>query len=183
MSDLDRVRAYWRSVPRGRPRKVASPGPGQESVWAYPRPPRLETSARRVRVFFAGLKIADTRAALRVLETASPPTYYLPRRDILTSFLRAPRDANQSFCEWKGVAHYWDLRVGPRRFARVAWYYPDPDADYVALRDHVAFFAGRGGQAWVGEERVRPQPGGFYGGWVTDAIVGPFKGEPGTEGW
>lgn len=183
MNDIDRERAYWRSIPRSRPDVIPAPGPGQESVWDYPRPPRVEPSASRVRIVFGGLKIADTRAALRVLETAGPPVYYLPNAALRDGFLREAQEASQSLCEWKGVAHYLDLRVGPRYFARVAWFYPDPDPAYGALRDHVAFFAGRGGEAWVDEERVRPQPGRFYGGWITDAILGPFKGEPGSERW
>lgn len=183
VNDPTRERAFWRSISRTRPRDIPTPGPGQESVWDYPRPPRVEASASRVRVAFGGQKIADTNAALRVLETAGPPAYYLPLADVHRPFLRPARDESQSLCEWKGVAHYCDLRVGPRRFARVAWYYAAPDPAYRALQDHIAFFAGRGGQAWVGDELVRPQPGEFYGGWITCAVVGPFKGEPGSELW
>ncbi len=183
MSDLDRERAYWRGLARERPSRVPRPGPGQESVWDYPRPPRVEASASRVRLWFAGVKVADTRAALRVLETAGPPTYYLPRRDLLAGCLRDAEGATTTLCEWKGLAAYADVRIGPRRFRETAWFYPEPDPAYAVLRDHVAFFAGRGGRATVDGEWVRPQPGPFYGGWITDAIVGPFKGEPGTEGW
>jgi uncharacterized protein (DUF427 family) len=183
VSDVNRERAFWRSIPRDRPVEIPRPRSGQESVWDFPRPPRVEACAARIRVFFAGITIADTRAALRVLETAGAPTYYIPHSDLKTNFLRPPRNETTSLCEWKGVAQYRDLQVGPRRCARVAWYYPEPDEVYRALTDHSAFFAGRGARCWVGGELARPQPGGFYGGWVSDAILGPFKGEPGTESW
>jgi uncharacterized protein (DUF427 family) len=158
-----------------------APGPGQESVWDYPRPPRVEPVAQRIRVVVGGRTIADTTRALRVLETAGAPVYSVPPDDVDATSLR-PADRT-TFCEWKGSASYLDLDDGVRRIPAVAWTYRDPTAPFAALRDHVAFYAGRVDKAWVGDERARPQPGGFYGGWVTDAIVGPIKGEPGSERW
>ncbi len=164
-----------------RPPRPIPPRPGQESVWNYPRPPRLEPVRRRVRIVFAGETIADTHDAWRVLETSHPPVYYLPpddvRRDLLVS------SPGSSFCEFKGRAVYFTLQAGGREAVRVAWAYPTPALPFVAISDHLAFYAGPMDECTVGGERVRPQPGGFYGGWITDEILGPFKGDPGTEGW
>jgi uncharacterized protein (DUF427 family) len=157
------------------------PGPGQESVWDYPRPPRVEPVRARVRVVVDGRELAASDAARRVLETAGAPVYYLPPTDIDLSRLR--ENDRRTVCEWKGVATYLDYVDGDHRIPSVGWTYRDPNPGYEAIRDHVAFYAGRVDEAWVGEEQARPQPGGFYGGWVTDAIVGPIKGEPGSEGW
>jgi uncharacterized protein (DUF427 family) len=180
---MDAERRRWRNVVRRRPGadEIVVPGPGQESVWDYPRPPRLERVEQRVRVEHAGETIVDTTAALRVLETASPPGYYCPPADVTTDYLESV--PGQSFCEWKGLAAYWDLVIGDIRIAQAAWSYPNPDPAFAQLKDYLAFYAGRVDACWVGEERVRPQPGGFYGGWITSSVVGPFKGEPGTEGW
>jgi uncharacterized protein (DUF427 family) len=152
-----------------------------ERVWDYPRPPRLEPVAERLRVVLGGVTIADSRAGLRVLETSHPPTYYLPRGDILPSAL-VPA-AGQSFCEWKGVATYFDVVAGGRHLERVAWTYERPAAAFAALAGCVAFYAGPMDACFVDEEQVTPQPGGFYGGWVTRNLVGPFKGSAGTSGW
>jgi uncharacterized protein (DUF427 family) len=157
------------------------PGPGQESVWDYPRPPRIEPSTRPVRILFDGEVVAESNAALRVLETSSPPTIYIPIADVRKDLL-APSD-NTSHCEWKGGASYYDLVVGERVSPSAAWYYPDPKPDFRALLDHIAFYAGRVDEAYLGDELVTPQAGDFYGGWITSDIVGPFKGEPGTFGW
>ena len=157
------------------------PGPGQESVWDYPRPPRIEPTGRRVRVVVDGVVIADTTRALRVLETASPPTFYIPPDDVRLDLL-VP-ETRHTVCEWKGEASYWAVQVGQRRVASAGWSYPRPTPAFEAIRDHLAFYAGRVDEAWVDDERVVPQPGDFYGGWVTSEIVGPFKGEPGTLGW
>ena len=157
------------------------PGPGQESVWDYPRPPALLPSAEHVRVVLGGVVIADTRAALRVLETSHPPTYYLPVADFRPGALRAA--SGGSFCEWKGDASYVDLLGGDQVAVRAGWYYPTPTADFAALADHVAVYPGAVDACTVDGEVVRPQPGDFYGGWVTDRVVGPFKGEPGTRFW
>jgi uncharacterized protein (DUF427 family) len=161
--------------------KPIRPGPGQESVWDYPRPPRVEPSRRRVRVEMGGTVVAESSRAMRVLETAGAPVWYLPPDDVRTDLL-VPAEG-RTFCEWKGAATYFDLRVGDRVAHRAAWSYPDPSPGYEAIRGHVAFYAGRVGAAFVDGERVTPQPGGFYGGWITSDVVGPFKGEPGTEGW
>ena len=161
--------------------KPVQPGPGQESVWDYPRPPRLEQTAKQIQVVYNGVVIADSRRAWRVLETSHPPVYYIPPQDIRMDCLRPA--AGRSFCEWKGQAGYYDVRVGDRIAANAAWYYPKPTAAFAAIKDHVAFYAGLMDTCTVDGELVQPQPGGFYGGWITSDIVGPFKGEPGTWGW
>lgn len=158
-----------------------SPGPGQESVWDYPRPPRVEPSSALVEVELGGRTVARTTRSLRVLETSHPPTYYLPRAAFVPGALR-PADGS-SFCEWKGAASYLDLVADGRTAARAAWTYPDPSPGFEALRDHVALYPGLVDRCLVDGEVVTPQPGGFYGGWITSAVVGPFKGEPGTWGW
>lgn len=152
-----------------------------ERVWDYPRPPRLERVPQRLRVVLAGVTIAETVAGFRVLETSHPPTYYLPRGDILAAAL-VPA-AGQSFCEWKGVATYFDVVAGGRHLERVAWTYELPSPDFAALAGCVAFYAGPMDACFVDDEQVTPQPGGFYGGWVTRNLVGPFKGSAGTSGW
>ncbi len=157
------------------------PGPGRESVWDYPRPPRLEPVAAPVRVDFAGEVVARSERALRVCETASPPTYYVPREDVRMEWVEPSE--RTTFCEWKGLARYAALRVGDRVAADAAWTYPAPDPPYEALRDHLAFHAGRVDACFVGDQRVTPQPGEYYGGWITPELAGPFKGEPGSEGW
>jgi len=157
------------------------PGPGQESVWDYPRPPRLENSNRRIQVVFGGVTLADTRRASRVLETSHPPVYYIPPEDVLTECLtRAP---GESYCEWKGLASYYTIAIGDKRAENAAWFYPDPTPAFAALKNYVAFYPGRMDACFVDAERVLSQPGEFYGGWITSEIVGPFKGEAGTLGW
>jgi uncharacterized protein (DUF427 family) len=162
------------------PRRIA-PGPGQESVWDYPRPPRVEPVPERLRVVLGGEAVADTTRGWRVLETSGAPVYYLPRADCADGALEP--SGRRTFCEWKGVAAYWTVRGGDRVEVDAAWGYPDPTARFEVLRDTVAFYCGRMDACFVGDERAEPQPGGFYGGWVTSRVVGPFKGEPGTEGW
>jgi uncharacterized protein (DUF427 family) len=157
------------------------PGPGQESVWDYPRPPRVEPEGERIRVVVDGMAVADSGRALRVLETAGAPVYYLPREDVRMDLLRPGRGT--SHCEWKGRATYWTLVLPGREIADLAWSYEDPLRGFEAIRGHLAFYAGRVDEAWVGDERAVPQPGGFYGGWVTSRITGPIKGEPGSWGW
>ena len=152
-----------------------------ESVWDYPRPPRVETSQKLVRVEFAGEVIAETTRAYRVLETSHPPVFYIPLEDVRGEFLRPSR--RRTYCEFKGEAGYYDLVAGGREVREAAWYYPEPSARYEVLRGHVAFYPGRVDAAWVGDEQVTPQEGDFYGGWITSEIEGPFKGAPGTAGW
>ncbi len=158
-----------------------SPGPGQESVWDYPRPPRVEPTGKHVRVICNGRVVADTRRALRVLETAGAPVYYLPPEDVDEALL-VPI-GRRTLCEWKGWAHYFDVVVEEARAYQAAWSYPDPVPGYEIIRGYFAFYAARMDRCTVDGEVVRPQPGGFYGGWVTDDIVGPIKGEPGSEHW
>lgn len=179
--DLAAERRHWRSVSRQRPRSIEPSGPGEESVWDYPRPPRIEASTRRVRVEFAGRIIAESDDALRVLETAGPPVYYLPPRDVDLSVLEA--SAQESFCEWKGLARHHHLRAGKRYAENAAWSYPRPEPPFEPLSDYLAFYPGRVDACTLDDEPVRPQPGSFYGGWVTSDIKGPFKGTPGSEGW
>ena len=154
----------------------------KESVWDYPRPPRVEPEARRVRIELGGETIAESDRALRVLETASPPTVYVPRADVRDGVLSRPTGHN-SFCEWKGRAGYLHAVAGGKRAEHAAWFYAEPREGFEALRDHVAFYAGRVDAAYLDDEPVTPQGGSFYGGWVTAEIEGPYKGEPGTEGW
>ena len=157
------------------------PGPGQESVWDYPRPPRVERSAAEVVVVLGGVEVCRTTRALRVLETSHPPTWYLPREDWSPGALQPA--TGSSFCEFKGSAGYLDVVGGDRTEERAGWTYPDPSPGYEVLRDAVAVYPGRTDRCTVDGEVVRPQEGGFYGGWVTDDVVGPFKGAPGTRGW
>lgn len=156
-------------------------GPGEESVWDYPRPPRLERDERRVVITFNGHVVADTTGAWKVLETSHPPTWYLPPDDIDFDVLE--RVDGGSYCEWKGQAHYYTLRVGDEVAEKVGWGYADPTADFRAIEDHVAFYAGPMDAVTVDGVEVEPQPGGFYGGWITPEVKGPFKGGPGTWGW
>ena len=152
-----------------------------ESVWDYPRPPRAEPSTRRIRVVFGGVTVADTTHAIRVLETSHPPAYYVPPEDVRSEYLRPSR--RRTYCEFKGQASYYDLAVGEREVRDAAWYYPDPNERFAAIRDHVAFYPGRVDACFVDEEEVVAQAGDFYGGWLTSDIEGPFKGGPGTAGW
>ena len=158
-----------------------TPGPGQESVWDYPRPPRVEPVPERIRVVVDGIDIADSTDAFRVLETAGAPVYYVPPEDVRMDLLRA--NTRRTFCEWKGEAMYHTLVVPTREIPDIAWSYPAPNPGYEAIRDHLAFYAWKVDEAWVGDERATPQPGQFYGGWVTSRVVGPFKGGAGTTGW
>lgn len=154
---------------------------GQESVWSYPRPPIVKPSDRHVVVHFGGVVVCDTRRALRLLETSHPPTWYLPRADFIAGSLRAA--TGSSFCEWKGDASYLDIVAGDHIAPRAAWTYESPNAKYAALIDHVALYAAKMDGCFVDDERVVAQPGGFYGGWITKDVAGPFKGIPGSMGW
>ncbi|WP_406195281.1 DUF427 domain-containing protein [Kitasatospora sp. NBC_01560] len=161
---------------------TTEPDRGGESVWDYPRPPRIDAAdGRLVQVLFAGRQVASTRRALRVLETSHPPVWYVPPEDVATELLHPA--AGESHCEWKGSAHYWDLRVGGLRSERAAWSYPRPEPAFRQLRGHFAFYPARVDRCTVDGETVRPQEGDFYGGWITSEIRGPFKGAPGTGGW
>ena len=154
--------------------------PGQESVWDYPRPPRLELSSRTVRVELGGQVIAQSANAYRVLETSHPPTWYIAREDIRIEFLEAT--TKNSFCEWKGLATYWTVRAGERIEENSAWSYEAPNANFELIKGYLAFYPSRF-QCYLDEELVKAQPGDFYGGWITKDLAGPFKGMPGSWGW
>jgi uncharacterized protein (DUF427 family) len=171
----------WRNLERVRPTDIIIPGPGQESVWDYPRPPRVERVKSRIHVEFGGLVIADSNKAYRVLETASPPVYYIPQGDIQMKYLEPGNKL--TLCEWKGNARYWTVRVGKKCSENAGWSYPEPWVGFELITDYIAFNAGKMDACYVGNEKVLPQPGNYYGGWITSEIVGPLKGEPGTEGW
>lgn len=153
----------------------------KESVWDYPRPPRVEPVGEQVRIELGGEVIARSDRAVRVLETASPPQIYLPPEDIAEGALEPV--SGHSVCEWKGLASYADVLGGGERLERGAWFYPEPNPRYEELKGWVSFYPGRVDGAYIGDEKARPQEGKFYGGWITDELEGPFKGAPGSEGW
>jgi uncharacterized protein (DUF427 family) len=153
-----------------------------ESVWDYPRPPRLEATQSHIRIVHGGCVIVETSRALRILETSHPPVFYIPPADIAMRYL-ARSESRGSFCEFKGVATYWSVEVPGHASNDAAWSYAKPSTEYVALRDHLAFYASRVDECTVDGERVQAQPGDFYGGWITSRVTGPFKGPPGTLGW
>lgn len=157
------------------------PADGQESVWDYPRPPRVEPTTERVIIRFGGETIVDTTDAYRVLETSHPPAYYIPRAAFAPGTLEpAP---GSSYCEFKGEAGYLSVRAGGDLAERVAWFYAHPSRGYEAITDHIAVYPAAMDACLVDGEIVQPQAGGFYGGWITSRVVGPFKGEPGSAGW
>lgn len=169
----------WQHRGQQRPEFALAPGPGQESVWDYPRPPIIVPCDKWIEVRAGERIVARSRDSVRVLETASPPTFYIPPQDIADQAL-VPA-AGRSFCEWKGAAQYWALADAPAP-PPVGWSYPDPTAEFAAIRHWVCFYPSRIA-CFVDAERVRAQAGEFYGGWITDDVVGPFKGDPGTAGW
>jgi uncharacterized protein (DUF427 family) len=161
--------------------KPIPPKPGQESVWDYPRPPRLEPVSKHIVIELGGIKIAETRRAYRVLETSHAPVYYIPLEDVKQDVLG--HSSNTSACEWKGSARYFSLHVGGKIVKDAAWFYPDPTPAFAPIKDYLAFYAHHMDACYVDGELVKPQPGNFYGGWITADVVGPFKGEPGSWGW
>jgi uncharacterized protein (DUF427 family) len=163
-----------------KPKRI-KPGPGQESVWDYPRPPRVEKTNKHIRVEFNSTVVADTHRAWRVLETSHPPVYYIPPDDIKMEYLT--QTSQTSYCEWKGQAIYYTVSVGGKHASEAAWAYPHPTAGFESIKDCVAFYPQFMDVCTVDGEVVQSQPGGFYGGWITRDIVGPFKGELGTMGW
>ena len=177
---LRAARDHWRWRGHERPPFAVVPGPGQQSVWDFPRPPRLASDPREVVVRWGGVEVARTRRAIRVLETAHPPSFYLPWADVQRA-LFVPA-AGGSFCEWKGAARYWDVVDGDQRLDAAAWSYAQPLAGTEALADCVSMYPAAF-EITVGGAAVRAQPGGFYGGWITPELVGPFKGDPGSESW
>ena len=177
---LQAARDHWRWRGDERPPFANEPGPGQESVWDYPRPPAIVTDAREVSIRWGDRLVVSTRGAVRVLETGHPPSFYLPLDDVDRSLLvRAP---GSSMCEWKGPARYWSLRDGERVLDAVAWSYPSPLEGAEILADRTAFYPAAL-DCRVDGVRVTPQPGGFYGGWITPELAGPFKGDAGSAGW
>ena len=169
----------WKYRGQIRPDFATVPEPGQESVWDYPRPPKLAPDGRLVEVYSGDKLIASSSRAYRVLETASPPSFYLPPKDIIWELMSSA--PGSSICEWKGLAKYWTLLSNPI-LGVVGWSYPDPTPSFKQIRDYVSFYPAVLA-CYVAGEKVRAQPGQFYGGWLTDEIVGPVKGEPGTENW
>jgi len=167
----------WRRRPEPLPT-----GPGQESVWNYPRPAVAEPFAGRLEVIFDGRVLADTTRGVRTLETSHPPSYYFPIGDVATELLRS-NTARRSRCEWKGQARYFDIVTPGRTAIAAAWSYPEPTAPFAALAGQIAFYLAQMDICRVEGEIATAQPGEFYGGWVTSRVAGPFKGEPGTMGW
>jgi len=169
----------WQYVGQKRPDFASTPGPGQESVWDYPRPPALLPDGRLVEVYHADELVVSSSSTCRVLETAHPPSFYIPPKDVNWELLSSA--AGSPVCEWKGAAQYWRL-ASDQKSGAVAWSYPDPTPAFELIRDYVSFYPAALA-CYVAGERVKAQPGKFYGGWITCEIVGPFKGEPGTEHW
>jgi uncharacterized protein (DUF427 family) len=170
----------WKYYGQKRPPFADSTGPDQESVWDYPRPPRIVSEPRPVRIRYEGIELVATNRAIRILETASAPGVYVPPEDIVND--RLSDNEARTWCEWKGEAHYYDLLARQGIVRGVAWSYPAPSPDFAKIAGYLSFYPGRV-ECYIGEERVRPQPGGFYGGWVTAQVAGPIKGAPGTELW
>lgn len=162
-------------------KQKVEPGPGQESVWDYPRPPKLEDCGKLIKVLFNDQEIARSNRTKRVLETSHPPVYYIPREDIKEKYLKPV--AGTTYCEWKGEANYFDIKVGDQKASKAAWSYSDPVDRFRSIEGYVAFYAHKVDRCFVGDEQVDAQAGGFYGGWITSDIVGPFKGQPGSVGW
>ena len=158
-----------------------TPGPGQESVWDYPRPPCIDDSHARVKVVVGGITIADSRRSKRVLETSHPPVYYIPLHVIEMEYMMSTDGG--SFCEWKGEARYYSIVVAGKTIEKAAWYYPNPSSRFATIEGYVAFYPSKVEACFVDEEKVAAQEGDFYGGWITSDIAGPFKGAPGTYGW
>ncbi len=174
-------RPPWEFAMTGRPHNIVVPGPGQESAWDYPRPPAVKPDGRLVTVILGGEEIARSSRTIRILETSHAPTFYIPPGDVRVELLEPSR--RTSFCEYKGRAVYFNIRAGGRYSEDAAWCYPEPQPGYGSIAGFFAFYAGSVDRCTVGGQIVKPQPGGFYGGWVTPEVVGPFKGEPGTMWW
>jgi len=158
-----------------------TPGPGQESVWDYPRPAICEPATRRIQIVHRGITLADSSAAWRTLETSHPPTYYLPPADIAMEWLSP--NPHRSLCEWKGQAHYWNVTLASDHFAAAAWSYPAPTAAFAPIAGMIAFYPEPFERCLVDGEPITPQPGSFYGGWISRFEAGPFKGGPGSRFW
>ncbi len=157
------------------------PLPGQESVWDYPCPPRIEPTNKSIRIVFNGETIAQTTRAIRVLETSHPPAYYISAADIRMEYFSST--SRSTFCEFKGAASYWSIHLNGRTSENCAWSYRQPSDGYKAIQNHLAFYPSKMDACYVNDELVQAQEGDFYGGWITQDIVGPFKGGAGTWGW
>lgn len=177
---IKQVRDKWNYTGNKRPDFAEIPGEGQESVWDYPRPPVIAPDDRSVVIKHDGIAVAETSRSVRVLETASPPVFYIPMDDIIMNLLTESEGG--SFCEWKGEAIYWSLQKDDFFIKNIGWSYPNPFKEFRMIKDYIAFYPSRI-DCHVDGERVKPQPGQFYGGWVTSELTGPFKGEKGTEWW
>jgi uncharacterized protein (DUF427 family) len=176
-----RERSKWEYDGRRRPAWADEPRSGEQSVWDFPRPPRIERESRLVRVVHGDVVLAESRSALRVLETAGAPTVYLPETDVDRSLL-VPNET-VSLCEWKGAARHFDVRGPASSTAEAVWTYRDPYPEFARIRGWLAFHPARVDACWLGETRVAAQPGGYYGGWVTPDLAGPIKGGPGSGSW
>lgn len=161
--------------------KPIQPKEDQESVWDYPRPPRLEPVKEHLQVIHRKKLIASTNRGFRVLETSHPPVYYFPPDDVHLEY--CIRSSLSTYCEFKGRGGYYHLNLDSNIIENVAWYYENPSPAFVAIKNYLAFYANKLEECYVGDERVKAQSGNFYGGWITSKITGPFKGEPGTWGW
>lgn len=179
MTDYSKDVERWKKSPK--PKNMVKPGPGQESVWDYPRPPKLEKFQGNIRVIIADIEVANTSNGLKLMETASPPTYYIPMADIQMDYL--VKNKSRTHCEWKGKASYFNFQDGEQNRSSLAWTYVNLKPQYALLKDHLAFYVSKADSCWVNEEQVQAQAGDFYGGWITSNIVGPFKGDPGTLSW
>ena len=176
---LQKAREHWNHKGQKRPEFAVEPQPGQRSVWDFPRPPVIEPVHKTVKILYQDHTLVQTEEALAVLETASPPTYYIPPKDISFDQL-VPLQGKTSLCEWKGSAAYWALAEQPS--LAVAWSYDNPFTEFTALKDYLGFYP-QHLECYVNDESVIPQPGRFYAGWITSDLTGPFKGEPGTGHW
>lgn len=184
MSDIGeqikRARSKWQYTGKFRPDFAEYPLENQESVWDYPRPPKIDPDNRRVLVKYNDLVIVDTHKSVRILETASPPVFYFSPSDVNFDYLKEVRGS--SICEWKGSAKYWSLNIDGYTIDNVGWSYPEPYEEFESIKDYISFYPAKL-DCYVEGEKVISQPGGFYGGWVTSELVGPFKGETGTGWW
>jgi len=177
---LQSARDHWQWRGQDRPSFALTPQPNQTSVWDFPRPPQLEPDMREVVIHWGKLEVARTCRAIKVLETSHPPSFYIPWTDVASHLLQ--QQTGSSFCEWKGPAQYWSLVNGQDRLNGIAWSYPRPMEGAAALAECVAFYP-KGLRCTVDGAAVSPQSGGFYGGWITPDLAGPFKGEPGSGSW
>jgi uncharacterized protein (DUF427 family) len=153
----------------------------RESVWDYPRPPKLEKISQHIRIIFNEIHLVESHNTYRVLETSHPPGYYIPQDDILMEYLIP--STRKTYCEWKGEGSYYHIQVGNKRVENAAWFYSNPTPNFISIKNYLAFYPGLMDSCWVDNEKVVPQPGSFYGGWITSNLIGPFKGIPGSQGW